>query len=285
MTLEAVQNALDALRITQQQRYPLTVFEVNAAQVHDQMTLAGEVLVAKQRHLLLKEMARLFPEQVFDDQVSVLSEQSTQWHEVVVPCVNLYSSPDPAGTLVSQARAGEWVNCVLENKGYHFVTMEDSAQGWVENTALGNTATQSNPWSAPTFLQGEKVQLESAWQAGLMQAARKELGKPYLLGGRSAETWDCSSLVQQLYFLSTNHLLPRHSWDQKDYGEPILPEEMQVGDLVFALSKQKGHKHVALAIGNDQLIHATLHAHKVVRWPLAGFQEVYQIVLVRRLVA
>ena len=92
--------------------------------------------------------------------------------------------------------------------------------------------------------------------------AKRLLGAPYLLGGRSPRGIDCSGLVQvSLGFCGIP--APRDSDQQRVLGKRI-PEDapLRHGDLIFF------EGHVGMMVDEAQMIHATAHTGKVVIEPL-----------------
>jgi len=83
------------------------------------------------------------------------------------------------------------------------------------------------------------------------------LGVPYRWGGSNpTEGLDCSGLVQWVYRGSANLLLPRRSDEMMDYGQPVPPNELRSGDLVFFNTMQRTGSHVGIYIGQGRFIHA-----------------------------
>ena len=92
--------------------------------------------------------------------------------------------------------------------------------------------------------------------------AKRFLGIPYLWGGTSTKGFDCSGLVQRIFFIEGIEL-PRDSDQQALIGERISLDhidEARVGDLLF-FGEGGTVNHVGIYIGNQSFI----HAHGVVR--------------------
>ena len=77
---------------------------------------------------------------------------------------------------------------------------------------------------------------------------------PYLFGGCSRTSVDCSCLVQSVYAAAGIHL-PRVAVDQFNATVPVT--DLQPGDLVFfANTYEPGISHVGIYIGNGLQINA-----------------------------
>ncbi len=85
----------------------------------------------------------------------------------------------------------------------------------------------------------------------IIKEAKRFLGVPYLWGGISPFGFDCSGFVRTI-FRTFNFELPRDSKDQYKIGQKITYKNIKPADLLFF----KGH--VALALGEDKFIHASL---------------------------
>lgn len=90
----------------------------------------------------------------------------------------------------------------------------------------------------------------------LVQFAKKFVGNPYVWGGVSlTKGADCSGFVLSV-FKQFGISLPHHSVAQAGYGTKINPSEAQPGDLFF-YAKNGKINHVAIYIGNGQVVHAS----------------------------
>jgi peptidoglycan DL-endopeptidase CwlO len=87
--------------------------------------------------------------------------------------------------------------------------------------------------------------------------AKQQLGEPYRWGATGPGSWDCSGLTMKAW-ASAGKYLPHYSVAQYDAGTPISVADLRRGDLVFWSSngRPSGIHHVAMYIGNGQIIHA-----------------------------
>jgi len=94
--------------------------------------------------------------------------------------------------------------------------------------------------------------------AGIINEALKYRGMMYQWGGSSPKTsFDCSGLVQWAY-KSMGVALPRVSADQARSGRKVPLANLRPGDLVAwdNSSRNNGADHIAIYIGNGQVIEA-----------------------------
>ena len=90
----------------------------------------------------------------------------------------------------------------------------------------------------------------------LVNYAKKFLGNPYVWGGTSlTKGADCSGFVLSIY-KKYGISLPHYSVSQSKMGTKISLSEAKPGDLIF-YAKNGTVNHVAIYIGNNQVIHAS----------------------------
>ena len=113
------------------------------------------------------------------------------------------------------------------------------------------TATPPAPGTAPP---------PSTVGEAAVQAAEKYLGVWYCWGGASASCLDCSGLVM-LAYQAVGISLPHYSGGQYDDTERVPLSDIQPGDLLFY--GYNGDEHVAMYVGNGQMIEAPQTGYQV----------------------
>jgi cell wall-associated NlpC family hydrolase len=106
---------------------------------------------------------------------------------------------------------------------------------------------------------------EAAGNTNLLIAeAKKLIGTPYRYGGTTPKGFDCSGFVYYTH-KKVGITLPRSSKLMYQKGKAVHKSRLKAGDLVFFnTSKGKiGVSHVAIYIGNNQIIHAVSKGVKI----------------------
>jgi cell wall-associated NlpC family hydrolase len=92
----------------------------------------------------------------------------------------------------------------------------------------------------------------SARAATAVAAARGAVGAPYAWGQAGPDAFDCSGLVQWAY-AQAGVALPRTSQGQAAAGRPVPQGQASPGDIVVYRADAS---HVAIYVGNGQIVHA-----------------------------
>jgi cell wall-associated NlpC family hydrolase len=103
----------------------------------------------------------------------------------------------------------------------------------------------------------------SAGARAAIEYARSQLGEPYVWAAAGPDTWDCSGLTMMAW-RQGGISLPHYSVAQYQQTKHISAADLQAGDLVFWGTSPNTIHHVALYIGNDQIIQAP-HTGDVVK--------------------
>lgn len=163
--------------------------------------------------------------------------------------IDLFTRPDGA-ELSTQAAPGRqlWFRqWVADGEAIEVVLCEDDYPAWLLVQDLPKLAPAIAPYVAPLV---SREQIEQRIP-GAIAFAEAALAVPnrYLWGGTIAPDYDCSGLTQAA-FMSVGVWLPRNSYQQRDFTQPIAQSELQPGDLLFFGTPQKIN-HVALYLGRD----------------------------------
>lgn len=196
--------------------------------VSGEYLLTGMEAVVKARELVQKKA------KVTCDSLKVREEASTE-AEVIMTVAK-------GEKLDVLEEDGEWVKVDLDGQevyvfGEYVEVSEDL------DTAL--TITE--------VLYGEGV---SDVRVELCEYAKQFVGNPYVWGGTSlTKGADCSGFVLSV-FAKFGVTLPHYSVSQSQEGTKVAIEDVLPGDLIF-YSNGKQINHVAIYIGNGQVIHAS----------------------------
>ncbi|MEY8337374.1 SH3 domain-containing protein [Lachnospiraceae bacterium 62-35] len=102
----------------------------------------------------------------------------------------------------------------------------------------------------------EKANREASRRAQIVNYALQFVGNPYVWGGTSlTKGVDCSGFTMQVL----GHFgisLPHYSGSQAKMGKAVSSSEMRPGDLIFYTNSRGVVNHVAMYIGNGQIVHA-----------------------------
>ena len=93
-------------------------------------------------------------------------------------------------------------------------------------------------------------------------AVRVHDGKGKLLGGFTAQKFDCSSLIQYIFYKGAGALLGVHTRSQVLQGKYVSRDALQRGDCIFFTNEARQYNkgiervgHVALYLGDGYILH------------------------------
>lgn len=103
----------------------------------------------------------------------------------------------------------------------------------------------------------EKANQQASLRNKVVNYALKFVGNRYVWGGTNPNTGaDCSGFVQYVMRNAAGVSLPRTSREQAKTGRSISSSEMRPGDLIYYAGSNGVINHVAMYIGNGQIVHA-----------------------------
>lgn len=114
---------------------------------------------------------------------------------------------------------------------------------------------------------------------GVVNYAIQFLGGKYLYGGRSVEAgFDCSGFVRMVLSDSAGISIGYSSKEQVKQGTPIDITQIKPGDLIFYGASEETVNHVAMYIGNGDVIHAQSTGHGITIKPWNDRSDCFRVV-------
>ncbi len=121
------------------------------------------------------------------------------------------------------------------------------------NSARSTLSTKSA--TTPSDGSGASVAAPATGSAAaIVNFARAQVGKAYVMGGTGPSSFDCSGLVQAAY-RQAGISLPRMSQAQSSAGTSVSLSALQPGDILYWGSKGSAY-HVALYVGGGKFVGA-----------------------------
>ncbi|MBD1918104.1 MULTISPECIES: C40 family peptidase [Cyanophyceae] len=167
--------------------------------------------------------------------------------------LNLYKTDEFEG-LVTQAAVGRHLRLVEASpQAYAVILCEDDYPGWISATDGDTLKLAEQPYQ-PVSLDRSAIELRLPEAIAFTQRAMAT-PNTYLWGGTVGPNYDCSGLMQAA-FASVGIRLPRDSYQQEAFTQPISWDELLPGDLIFFGTPERT-KHVALYLGQGNYIHSS----------------------------
>ena len=140
---------------------------------------------------------------------------------------------------------------VVNTSSYWYKIKYGSGYGYVGSSYLSSTKPSSGgSVSDTTPSTGGSVSGSS-----IVSYAKSFLGCSYVYGASGPSSFDCSGFTQYVY-KHFGKSIPRSSASQYSSCKKISKSSLQPGDLVFFTNDGSGVGHVAIYMGNGQIIHA-----------------------------
>ena len=178
------------------------------------------------------------------------------------------STDSPVITLVAE---GEELEVVEQLDGWVKIMLDDE-EAYVSADYVDIAKKLDRAVTQTELIYGKGV---SDVRVDLVNYSKQFLGNPYVWGGTSLTNGaDCSGFVQSI-FKKYGVSLPRTSSAQSTVGSKVSLSEAQPGDLVF-YAKNGRVNHVAIYIGNGQVIHAS-NARTGIKISNASYRTPYAV--------
>lgn len=162
--------------------------------------------------------------------------------------VSIYAAQNEKSAVIAQAI-----------KGNTYDVLENGTDGWVKISAGSSEGYLKVPGNATLSEDSEQETEQQAVSARqqLVDYALQYVGGRYKYGGSDPRTGvDCSGFTRFVMQNGAGISLNRSSGGQAVQGRAVSASEIQPGDLIF-YSQGGRINHVALYIGNGQVVHAS----------------------------
>ncbi len=171
-------------------------------------------------------------------------------------------------------RAGAGTNFTVvgsAKKGTVYAVTGKSGQ-WYKTYYRGKTAYISASYASVFSLEKTEDKTETVIEEGykllgvpyVYGAVRIHDGKGKLLAGFSAQKFDCSSLVQYIFYKGAGQLLGLTTRQQVKQGKYVKQSNLRRGDCIFFTNEERRYNdglerigHVALYLGEGYILHTS----------------------------
>ncbi len=183
-------------------------------------------------------------------------------------CPVAYSSPGSPGKTPAEGKSSTTVQqekSAGATKTVQAVPAARKPAAGKNETGNHTAAKKRKPQPAPVVSSKTKAKAEAiaseispALPTSLEQEIGKFFGLRYRLGGEGREGFDCSGLVKRIYEDAFGIRIPRSSIELSRFSQlqPVSPEDLQPGDLVFFGPNRKRVNHVGLYLAGGRFLHA-----------------------------
>lgn len=150
-----------------------------------------------------------------------------------------------------------------------------------ETTAPPETTTTAPPETTPAPAPSvSDTDVNTALRNAIVAFALQFNGCPYVHGGRSlSQGTDCSGFTNMIY-QNFGYNLDWTPAGQANLGVRIDYHDAKPGDLLFYSNSQKYLGHVALYIGNGQIIHAANEQYGICIWDMNYREPLFAVSII-----
>ena len=193
-------------------------------------------------------------EYLLDGDAAIAKAEEVKQTIATVNTTTLYVREEPNTDcgIITMMPQGEELEVLEMLDGWVKINV-DSDEGYVSADYVEITTELKKAMTITEVRYGQGV---SDVRVSLVQYATQFVGNPYVWGGTSlTKGADCSGFVLSVY-AKYGYSLPHSSRAQANSGTKISASEAKPGDLFF-YGNGSGINHVAIYIGNGQVVHAS----------------------------
>ena len=152
-------------------------------------------------------------------------------------------------TYVAPAKTNYYAQANTTVKTQQAATYSAPAQNTTATKPAQHQTQQASSQAAQPAKQQASTQSSSTAQT-VVNAAKSQIGKPYVWGATGPNAYDCSGLVQYAYSQAGKNI-GRTTYQQAGAGQHGSVSQAQAGDILMW-----GDYHDAIYVGNNQYVHA-----------------------------
>ena len=193
-------------------------------------------------------------EYLLSGDAALAKAQEVRQTVATVTTTTLYvrEEPNTDSTIITMMPLGEELEVIETLDGWVKINV-DSDEGYVSSDYVDISVELAKAQTMTEVRYGQGV---SNVRVSLVSYATQFVGNPYVWGGTSLTRGaDCSGFVLSV-FANYGISLPHSSVAQANCGRKISASEAQPGDLFFYGNGSRIN-HVAIYIGNGQVVHAS----------------------------
>lgn len=185
-----------------------------------------------------------------------------------------------ASGLNVRSGAGTEYSVIGQAEKNTLLALEGQIGSWYKTYYLGRVAYVSAraDYTAPVSMEAASAQTEAVIAEGLKLlgtpyvygAVRLHDGKGNMLKNFNVSEFDCSSLMQYIFYRGAGVMLDVTTRTQVSQGQAVAKNELKRGDLIFFTNASRQNKtgterigHVALYLGNNYILHTASDYAKI----------------------
>lgn len=167
-------------------------------------------------------------------------------------------------TYVAPAKTNYYAQANTTVKTQQAATCSAPAQNTTATKPAQHQTQQASSQAAQPAKQQASTQSSSTAQT-VVNAAKSQIGKPYVWGATGPNAYDCSGLVQYAYSQAGKNI-GRTTYQQAGAGQHVSVSQAQAGDILMW-----GDYHDAIYVGNNQYVHAPQPGQNVTQATISSY--------------